>query len=729
MSGPYRGTVTAQRVLLFLLRGLALYFLLFHAFLQFRGELDLIFLSVAFGLAVLLALWQERARLRFLPALLCAAALPVLVRILFFLVFRLAMRPAPEPSTDFLFLLFDKDFFPALLPYGIAWLFTFLYLRLPGFAFFEVGCNAVLLVLVFWTEAHYRLSLYPRLSLFALALGAFLAVEVLVLLLSWRLEQGTGRKGTLRALLSFAWLAAPLLLLFLLFLLGKYSEGAVQAGGGLVKPTMFRFDFSSYVKLESEIRMSEELVMLFRKEGDADQYLLRRFVLGGFDPRRGFFVDKGKDPDELPAVVPDGAEDFRDPGYSGRSPVTQEYFFLNFDPTSLVAVNYPIRVAPLKNWKSSSFLRVYRVVSKALSEGEGGAPAAAQEAARGRTAPKPDYGEPRMEKGLASYYTDYAGDLKVKELAESVTAGEASALGRTLAIRDYLKENYLYSLKPGIAADGNQLHHFLFDARKGYCSYFAFAMALMCRSLGIPARVAVGFFVDPQLEVLGFYEIRATQAHAWVEVYFDKAGWVEFDPTTENLAPDEEFSFPSGPDMERLAKLIREIIGNQDELEEEAPRPPAASDAASRIAAQAALVIRLLARVWYVTLPVLYLACLFCVKLLPSLPGLLSRRPRRRVKAWHRLTLVALYGRGWVRAAGESRLDYARRLDAAEGLSLTPWTGAYLAAVFSGAYDAAHLEAARAARDAFRASYNRRVALPRRVLAALSPVNALRRKR
>lgn len=724
MSGPHRGGRTAQRMMLFLLRNLALYFLLANSFLQFRGELDLAFLSAAFGLAVLLALWQEKARLRFLPALLAAAAVPLLVRTLFFLVFRVALRPTPEPSTDFLFLLFDKDFYPALLPYGIAWLFTFLALRLPGFSFFEVGCNALLLVLVFWTQARYRLSVYPRLSLFALALGAFLAAEVLVLLVSWRLEQEEGRKGTLRAVLSFSWLAAPLLLLFLFFLLGKYSEGAVQAGGGLVKPTLFRFDFSPYVKLESEIRMSEELVMLFRREGEADQYLLRRFVLGGYEPRRGFFVEKGRDPDELPSVVPDGAEDFRDPGYSGRTPVTQEYFFLNFDPTSLVAVNYPVRVAPLRNWKSSSFLRVYRVVSKALTEGESGAPAAAG----GRERRLPAYGEPKMEKGLLSYYTDFAGDARVKELAESVTAGERTALEKARAVCGYLQENYLYSLKPGIAAGGNQLHHFLFDGRKGYCSYFAFAMALMCRSLGIPARVAVGFFVDPQLEVLNFYEIRASQAHAWVEVFFDRAGWVEFDPTSQNLAPGEEFSLPGGPDMEKLSRLIREIIGNQDELAEEAPRPPAASAAASRLLARAALAIRLLARLWYVTLPALYLLFLCGAKLLPSLPGLAFGGPRRRVKSWYGISLAVLYGRGWVRSADESHLDYARRLDAARGTALAPWTEAYLAAVFSGRYGKESLEAARAARAAFRASYRRSTAAPLRLLALLSPWNALRRK-
>jgi transglutaminase-like putative cysteine protease len=80
-------------------------------------------------------------------------------------------------------------------------------------------------------------------------------------------------------------------------------------------------------------------------------------------------------------------------------------------------------------------------------------------------------------------------------MAREITAGEDNYYRRVMLIRDYLKGNYFYSLKPGMSAEGNQLHHFLFNSQKGYCSYFAFAMALLCRSIGIPARVAVGFYV------------------------------------------------------------------------------------------------------------------------------------------------------------------------------------------------------------------------------------------
>ena len=325
-----------------------------------------------------------------------------------------------------------------------------------------------------------------------------------------------------RAILSFAWIVLPLLLVFLFFLLGRYSESAVKAGGGLMRPTLFRFDFAPYVRLESEIRTSNDTVMLFRTEGKADRFLLRRFVLGSYDPQRGFFMEPGHGMDESTSVVPDSPQTYPDPGYRDRERLTQEYYFLTLDPSSLIAVNYPVRVAPLSNWKSSSFLRVYRVVSRMM---------------RSTAAPQNVTTRPAMSAADLAYYTRWGNDPLIKGLAEQITENSVGYYEKAAAIEDYLRTHYLYSLKPGIAADGNQLNHFLFESKKGYCSYFAFAMALMCRSLGIPARVSVGFYVDPRSEILNFYEVKAFQAHAWVEVWFGNIGWVEFDPTSDQLAP------------------------------------------------------------------------------------------------------------------------------------------------------------------------------------------------
>ena len=714
----------ARQAALFLLRTLLLYFLVVNAFLQLQGQLDLAFQSAAFAVAVCTGLWMERARLRLLPAAILAALLPFALRAAFFLVFRLQRTIASAPATDFLFFYFDKDFLPALVSWVVAWLFTFLALRKPGFVVVEAALNSLLLILVFWSQAGYRLTIYPHPSLFAWSVALFIVGEFFVILLagtivrgrSRRREAGAGAAGPAepgagrvdaRAVLSFTWILVPLLLVFLLFLLNRYGESSVMAGGGLMKPTLFRFDFAPYVRLESEIRTSDETVLLFRTAGRADRYLLRRFVLSGYDQNQGFFMTHGKGFDEYPSTVPDAPQVFPDPGYAGREEVTQEYYFLTLDPSSLVSLNYPVRVSPLVNWKSSSFLRVYRVDSQVT---------------RSATGPRGVTTQPAMDPQDLAFYTAGADDPEIQALAEQITRGRTSYYDKAAAIDAYLRSNYLYSLKPGIAEDGNQLRHFLFVSKKGYCSYFAFAMALMCRGLGIPARVAVGFHVDPQSEVLNFYEVRAFQAHAWVEVWFGKQGWVEFDPTSTTPAPDEDFTPFAGPDRERMNKLIAEILQNQTDQVEQAVPPSPVVGAASKLGAAVALAAQYAARLWYVTLPALYALYLLLRKLLASVPGLLSRDARRRTKAAYRLTMVRVAGVGLGRRVGESPLEHAARLESAHGIEMTAVADSFLKAAFGETFGNGDIRKQQEAGVRFDASFRERVALPRRVLGALNPL-------
>jgi transglutaminase-like putative cysteine protease len=698
-----------RQAALFVLRNLVLYFLLVNSFLQLREQLDPLFQSAAFLVAVLAALLMERSRIRILPAVALAAALPILARAAFFLVFRAQRAIASAPATDFLFFYFDKDFFPALAAYGVAWLFNFLALRLKTFVLIEAGLNGLLLVLVFWTQAGYTLTLYPHPSYFAWALAGFVIAEFFVLLLA----AGRVPRIDARAVASFSWVLVPLLLVFLLFLLSRYGDSSVRAGGGLLKPTMFRFDFAPYVRLESEIKTSDQAVLLFRTEGRAERYLLRRFVLSGYEANQGFFMQREGGIDEYPSVVPDSSETFPDPGYRDRQTVRQEYYFLTLDPSSLISLNYPVSVTPLRNWKSSSFLRVYRVDSKVMKSAEG---------------PGRLFAPPAMKPADLALYTRTAGDEQIHDLALQVTRNAPGYYAKAAAIEKYLKTNYLYSLKPGIAEDGNQLHHFLFVSRKGYCSYFAFAMALMCRSLGIPARVAVGFYVDPQSEVLNFYEVRAFQAHAWVEVYFGNLGWVEFDPTSSTPAPGEDFAPFPGPDKDRMAQLIAEIVNNRTDQEEQPPRVPTVIAATSRLGQEVARIAAIVARLWYVILPAAYLLALALVKLVPLLPGMLSRDARRRARALYAWCLVRCAGVGRGRRSGESALEHAARLARDTGIALTPVVDLYLKASFAQTFSSQDFDAERHVQEGFTLSFRRGVGLPWRILGAISLRGAAHRR-
>ena len=729
---PIAAAAQRTRLALLALRTFALTWLALHAALLLRPLTTVGFQLGTVAAAVLAAVAMERARLRMLPALLAAAALPFAVRAVAFLAFRLVQRAAGGPGADLLPLLFDRDFVPGLAAWSIAWLFTFLARRRPGFVFVETGLAAMILVGLLWGQARYRLTLYPHPTLFALSLGAFVFDELAILLLARAAEsraedtppiagrtasaarEGRRRRAA-RPLLAFAFAALPVLLVALFLLLARYREGGTAAGVGLTRPTLFRFDFSPLVRLESEISATDDTVLLLRVDGEADTWLLRRFVLSGYDSRRGFFIDRGRDFAEHPATIPDAPADLDDPGWRGRQIVEQEYFFLSIDPDSLLAVNQPVRVTPLKNWKGSPFLRVYRATSTA---------------ARSETPWSRVRDAPAMETGALAGYTRYGNDEKIRALALEVTAGLEGYAERVRAIEEWLRGNYLYSFHPGVAADGNQLAHFLFESKKGYCSYFAFAMALMCRSLGIPARVAVGFLVPRETEVLNFYEVRAFQAHAWVEVWFGDLGWIDFDPTSQELAPGESVTPFLGPDLNELARLIRQVLQHQGALEEEQAGPPTPAERLSRIASGAVRLLAAAARWWFVILPACCLAALAGLKLGPSVPALLpARPPRRRARGLYRLALVLLAGVGAVRRGGESHLEYARRVCTERRVALPDLTSRYLDAEYGRSFDGDDLASFLEARRLFAASFRQNVPLAVRALGLLNPVGIPRRPR
>jgi len=121
-------------------------------------------------------------------------------------------------------------------------------------------------------------------------------------------------------------------------------------------------------------------------------------------------------------------------------------------------------------------------------------------------------------------------DPRIGELAKS-WAGEAEGIDRAGRIERHLTTEFGYSLEMPKSVSGDPLADFLFVRRKGHCEYFASAMAVMLRTLGIPARIANGFQSGTYNPVSEMYVVRASDAHSWVEAYDPDSGWVTFDPT------------------------------------------------------------------------------------------------------------------------------------------------------------------------------------------------------
>jgi transglutaminase-like putative cysteine protease len=120
---------------------------------------------------------------------------------------------------------------------------------------------------------------------------------------------------------------------------------------------------------------------------------------------------------------------------------------------------------------------------------------------------------------------------RVGELAQKVAGGAATPYDQAAAIEAYLR-GLRYSLTVEPAPPGHDpVDWFLFDSQEGYCTYFASAMAILCRSLGIPARVAQGYAPGEYVAERDCYLVRHLDSHAWPEVYFPGYGWIEFEPT------------------------------------------------------------------------------------------------------------------------------------------------------------------------------------------------------
>jgi transglutaminase-like putative cysteine protease len=137
-------------------------------------------------------------------------------------------------------------------------------------------------------------------------------------------------------------------------------------------------------------------------------------------------------------------------------------------------------------------------------------------------------------------YLELPDDLPsvVEETARAVTAGATTPYQQALALQDWFRSEFQYSLEVQAGHGLNAIEAFLRD-RTGYCEQFAGTYAAMMRTIGVPARVAVGFTPGRTIAE-GTYSVIGKNAHAWPEVWFDGLGWVPFEPTPGRGVPGAE---------------------------------------------------------------------------------------------------------------------------------------------------------------------------------------------
>ncbi|MHA6694170.1 transglutaminase family protein [Homoserinimonas sp. A520] len=154
---------------------------------------------------------------------------------------------------------------------------------------------------------------------------------------------------------------------------------------------------------------------------------------------------------------------------------------------------------------------------------------------------------PRSVADLAVIQQDDVPPI-IEETARAVVGDADSIYEKALALQQFLRAgDFSYSedapVEEGYDGTGLEVIATFLEVKSGYCVHFASAMALMARSLGIPARVAVGFLpggkLDQRLEGRAVYEATSHDLHSWPELYFDGIGWMPFEPTaTRGVIPD-----------------------------------------------------------------------------------------------------------------------------------------------------------------------------------------------
>ncbi|MEU7554589.1 transglutaminaseTgpA domain-containing protein [Streptomyces sp. NPDC044571] len=156
---------------------------------------------------------------------------------------------------------------------------------------------------------------------------------------------------------------------------------------------------------------------------------------------------------------------------------------------------------------------------------------------------------PEANPGIRAEYTKLPGNLPavVGDTARQVTKGAKDDYTRAVKLQDYFAVNggFRYDTKVASGTGPEAIARFLAD-KEGFCIHFAFSMAAMSRSLGIPARVAVGF-TPGEKQSDGSVNVSMRDAHAWPELYFEGVGWTRFEPTPRQGITVPDYSRPRTP--------------------------------------------------------------------------------------------------------------------------------------------------------------------------------------
>jgi hypothetical protein len=125
-------------------------------------------------------------------------------------------------------------------------------------------------------------------------------------------------------------------------------------------------------------------------------------------------------------------------------------------------------------------------------------------------------------------------DPRVKDLAQNIIAGARATTmyDEAVVLQNYLRTSFTYSTNIHLSPGAEGTAWLLFQSNhRAFCNYFASAMAVMARELGMPARVVIGYTPGTYDAKAQNWVVRGSDAHAWTQVYFAGYGWINFEPS------------------------------------------------------------------------------------------------------------------------------------------------------------------------------------------------------
>ncbi len=328
----------------------------------------------------------------------------------------------------------------------------------------------------------------------------------------------------------------------LFFLIPRYHAGYL--GAYTLQPQLISgFDDDVELGQIGEIKKNPEIVMRVRVSKGlerAPELRWRGIALTVFDGRRWFNAF------DRPFVVEPSQGGWYRLGYipAGLYQHSAELrFSVLLEPLASNAIFVPYRALAVRGAFSpeperarhirrsyilldatESLSNPYQNFTRRLYEGVSLVPAVPRELLRTAAT---DYPEPIRK----TYLQLPEIDSRVRALAEGITAGATTPYDKAVTLEHHLRTRFGYTLSQPELPPDDPLAHFLFVRRAGHCEYFATAMTVMLRALGIPARYVNGFLTGEYNDIGEDFIVRASDAHSWVEVYFPDYGWIPFDPT------------------------------------------------------------------------------------------------------------------------------------------------------------------------------------------------------